>query len=499
MSSHTDRAGYALPPHYRVNASPAYFEDVPRGLVFQPHVYEMASYLVERAGLRAVVDVGAGNGEKLRPLGGRAEVMAIDHGANLARLSALGFARVLDHDVAAGMPDLPHDLLARAVVIAADIIEHLPDPGPLLDGLAHWAGKAPFVLLSTPDRVRVRGAADDGPPANPSHVREWSHDEFARALRAAGLGVGLIGHTINTDHHDVKSTLLAVAGTHADWRPSRRVPVLAIINAYNEEDIVGETVRHLLDDGIDVHVVDNWSTDGTLRVLDSMGAGGRLTVSRYPDHPSGEYEWHRLLEHTAAIAAQSPHAWVIHHDADELRASPWRGVGLADGIAFVDSLGYTAIDFTVVDFRPVGDDPVGDTWEQRVRHFEFGRRAGHFRQVKAWRQTPGVVVDLASSGGHDVTFGGRTVYPLKFLCRHYPLRSRAQAARKVFLDRAPRIARERQERGWHAHYDRFRSADDFRWDRHTLHAWSDVLFHSEFIVERLTGLGIPRTEHTDGR
>ena len=363
MTSSAHPPAYALPPGYRSNQTPEYFDDASRGVVFQPHVYELASYLVERGGLRTVIDIGAGNGAKLRPMAGRAEILAIDHGPNLARLDALGFARVLDHDVGDGLPDLPAELLDGAVVIASDILEHLPNPIPLLEGLARWAERCPLVLLSTPDRTRVRGAADEGPPANPSHVREWNLDEFARLLRATGLRSDLIGYTVNTDHHDVKSTMLAIAGRHAGWQSSPGVSALAIVHVYNEEDIVGEVVRHLLDNGVDVHIVENWSTDGTVRALESLPhVGERLTISRFPEQPTGEYEWHRMLSHTATLAAHSGYDWVIHHDADELRAAPWRGIGLRDAIGFVDALGYTAVDFTVVDFRPVDGRSVGATW-----------------------------------------------------------------------------------------------------------------------------------------
>ena len=50
----------------------------------------------------------------------------------------------------------------------------------------------------------------------------------------------------------------------------------------------------------------------------------------------------------------------------------------------------------------------------------------------------GTITAIASdmpSGGHQVQFRGRRICPVKFLSKHYPIRSQAHGERKVFEER----------------------------------------------------------------
>jgi hypothetical protein len=272
--------------------------------------------------------------------------------------------------------------------------------------------------------------------------------------------------------------------------------VLAVINVFNEADIIGETVDHFLREGVRVHAVDNWSNDGSFEILTALsGQDAALSVERYPERPVSEYRWGDQLHNVCQVAARERCDWVIHTDADERRCSPWPGVTLAEAIGFVDRLGYNAVDFTLIDFRFLkrGDgEPGAGTWEQRLRHFEFGRRPGHFRQVKAWRVQRDRPTDLWTTGGHEALFEGRRIFPLKFLSKHYPLRSAEHARRKIVVDRMPRFVPEEVARGWHVQYRGVPDGNVPGWSRAGLHAWSDHLFRTEFLVERVSGIGIER-------
>src|SRR4029450_12443802 len=57
------------------------------------------------------------------------------------------------------------------------------------------------------------------------------------------------------------------------------------------------------------------------------------------------------------------------------------------------------------------------------------------RQVRCWKKTASVV-DLASSGGHEVQLAGRTICPVRFILRHYPIRVQAHGERKIRERRA---------------------------------------------------------------
>src|SRR5262249_51229815 len=152
--------------------------------------------------------------------------------------------------------------------------------------------------------------------------------------------------------------------------------------------------------------------------------------------------------------------WFIHHDADEFRESPWEGVRLVDAIHRVDQADYNAIDFALFNFWPTDDRfRSGDDPRMTFNYFEPGRVWGK-DQVKCWKKGD-VAPDLLSSGGHDATFPGRRVFPLRFILRHYPFRSQAHAERKVFVERRPRFVPDEIASGWHVQYDAFEEGQSF--------------------------------------
>jgi len=71
------------------------------------------------------------------------------------------------------------------------------------------------------------------------------------------------------------------------------------------------------------------------------------------------------------------------------------------------------------------------------------------------------------------------------------LRSRRHAEKKIFRDRLPRIEEEARERGWHNYYDIYKHlgvAD--AWRKLDLMFFAKRDFYSEFLVERLSGIGV---------
>lgn len=97
-----------------------------------------------------------------------------------------------------------------------------------------------------------------------------------------------------------------------------RVPgsVWALMLVRDEEDIVGSTIAHLIEQGVSgVLVADHGSTDGTWRVLEDAAAGsGKVHVLR--DSEPGFYQGAK----TSFLARQAWRAgadWIIPVDADE--------------------------------------------------------------------------------------------------------------------------------------------------------------------------------------
>jgi Glycosyl transferase family 2 len=245
--------------------------------------------------------------------------------------------------------------------------------------------------------------------------------------------------------------------------------IIAIIAAFNEADIIGAVVSDLVTQGISVYVLDDGSTDGTLAAVEPFVGRGVIGVEQLFSSDAGpkSFHWERILRRKSELAAALDGRWFIHHDADEFRESPWRAVSLGDGIRRVDALGYNAVDFASFDFRPVddrfrpGDDP-RTAFEYYAPHTPYDRV-----QVRCWKKS-GQSVDLASSGGHDAKFAGRRVFPLRFISRHYPIRSQAHGERKVFGERRRGYLASERARGWHVQYDASRPGDTFLSDPSTL-------------------------------
>jgi len=259
--------------------------------------------------------------------------------------------------------------------------------------------------------------------------------------------------------------------------------VLSIIPAYNEADVIVPTIRALLDDGVEVLLVDNWSTDGTPQLV-SDAFGDRVAIERFPaSGDTGFNQWSDQLDRFNEIANQSNADWVTRHDADERRSGPWQHLNLRASLYRADMEGYNAVDHTVIEFPPVDNAfPAGSDYETYFTFFSPNEITANAKQIKAWKTRE---VDLRSSGGHEAVFPGRRVHPLNFLLKHYPVRSQAHGERKVLSERTPRITPEEKGR-WHTHYDHVRAGHVFLRDPRDLIA-SDDWFAERWLLERLYG------------
>jgi glycosyltransferase involved in cell wall biosynthesis len=116
----------------------------------------------------------------------------------------------------------------------------------------------------------------------------------------------------------------------------------AIGIVHNEQDIVGATVRHLLEQGVDqILVVNHRSTDRTADVLGAIGAEylGRIEV--WLDHD--RYFHQKKLTNELVAAARARGAdWILPFDADEFWV-PTKHRNLVDAVLAADIHGADTI------------------------------------------------------------------------------------------------------------------------------------------------------------
>jgi hypothetical protein len=172
--------------------------------------------------------------------------------------------------------------------------------------------------------------------------------------------------------------------------------------------------------------------------------------------------------------------------------APWPGLSYRDGLYLVDRAGFNCVDHTVIEFQPVDDGfTSGTDHEAHFRYFDFGKHPAHFQQRKAWKNC-GRPVSMAPSGGHDLPFEGRRIYPFKFLLKHYPVRSQSHGEKKVFRERRARWNPEERAKGWHTHYDSVQDGHVFVRPPAEQTRFEEDDFNTTYLVERLSGIGVIR-------
>lgn len=68
-------------------------------------------------------------------------------------------------------------------------------------------------------------------------------------------------------------------------------------------------------------------------------------------------------------------------------------MNVREAIAYVDRIGFNAIDHTVIEFFPIGNALyAGMDHEGDLKYFEFGKQESDFQQIKIWKNTGQPVV-----------------------------------------------------------------------------------------------------------
>jgi hypothetical protein len=462
--------------------------------LFYPHVYSLVEHIADCSGCRRVIALGCGQANGLASLPPRFELVGVDSEKSTRRCSRrYRFGEWISADFeTAPLLFADRSGLDSSVVLCLDAFGDLASSDHLLRTIRHLLEDAPHAVVATLDRELTRKMGNAG---KLHRAARWSFHEFIRLLESAELEVMFSGRTASDGRGRRKDAILAVVRKpQPPVVPPPDFRVVALIDAYNEEDVIASTLEHLIGQGVEVHLVDNWSTDGTVAIAEKYVGRGVRTITRFPDSgPSGTYDWYDQLQHAEVMAQQSDASWILRIDADEIRESPWPGISLRGALYQVDRAGFNAIDHTVLDFHPTGELSVdGMPVQDRMRYFEFGTRPGHFSQIRGWKRQPGPV-ELAWSGGHEVRFPERRVFPFKFLLRHYPIRSQEHGERKTLVERIPRVNRfDRQVRGWHTHHEELAKRQSFVRDPAELLRFDDETFYRDYVVERLSGVGIIR-------
>ncbi|WP_378126965.1 glycosyltransferase [Cohnella boryungensis] len=449
-----------------------------------PDVYLLADYLCVYFECRYIVVIGSGSDHVLPPLAAKYPIIGLEMKDRL-QASATRYPFVAWHghqlDGLQALP-IPDAVLRESLVMSLDERGDLHRPGGVLRCLGKAMDLSPACLLVTTLNHSMQ------------ELSQWTG-----MLRQEQLHVEFAGFTVNGNEDLRKHTMVSLIGNNR-WKAKLSAPikVAAIVTAYNEEDIIYQAIKKLLDQQIQVYVVENWSTDSTYEIVNTFHTHpGFLGCERFPANgPDSHFNWKKILDRVVEVTQGMDADWFIHNDADEIRQSPWPDKNLSEAIGYVDRMGYNAINHILIEFYPTDNaySPTMDH-EQHFRYFDYGKVESDFIQIKAWKRTD-QQVDLSKRGGHQALFEGRRVFPYLFVSKHYPYRSQQHAEKKIFRDRKARYAPEELAEGFHTHYDGYSQGQQFVRDPQQLIAFNESSYFPTHLVERLSGIGTNRVKAT---
>jgi SAM-dependent methyltransferase len=164
------KENYFIHGGYTARNDNEYCDDTSNDSQWQLEVYKFGREICDRDGLKTVCDVGCGSAYKLLEFFPDMETVGVDVPKTVEHLKAKWPQKNWVANFGSALP------FKVDLVIASDVIEHLPDPDVLLNYIAAIDPKK--ILISTPDRNLLRLGTFNGPPRNTAHTREWSFMEF---------------------------------------------------------------------------------------------------------------------------------------------------------------------------------------------------------------------------------------------------------------------------------------------------------------------------------
>jgi len=222
-----------------------------------------------------------------------------------------------------------------------------------------------------------------------------------------------------------------------------------MLPVYNEQDMVGEVIEHLLSEGLDLVVLDNGSTDGSYEVCKKFAEKGLVTLEQYS---SSSFNWPLLLRMLYDMALKKNPDWLVRSGQDEFLESGISNVSLKEAIVKEDEKGCNLIQFDVFEFFMTDADNLqAKSTRERFPYYSWQNED----QYRAWKYHPGIRVEDA--GGHYPIFPRHIKYKIanrKFVHRHYRYRNKQQAI-KNHLDRLNRLKGVPEAKlGWSANWKR---------------------------------------------
>lgn len=219
--------------------------------------------------------------------------------------------------------------------------------------------------------------------------------------------------------------------------------IIALMSVFNEERYIASVLRHSIEQGLLVYLINNSSTDRTEEIARTYLGRGLVGIETLP-RPDG-FDLPAILQRETELAFTLDGDWFVHLDADEFLVSGHAGLSLRDIFRDADRRGFNAIHFMEYVFVPTREHPTHehDRFLETMRwYYPFLPRTPH--RLIAWKRQR-QPVDLVTGAGHAVAFPGLRTYPRWPAMKHYVALSHEHACHKWV---AQTFSPSMQARGW---------------------------------------------------
>jgi len=205
-----------------------------------------------------------------------------------------------------------------------------------------------------------------------------------------------------------------------------RLSICSIIAVRNEFKYLNVLLPILAEQGIDVAIIDNESTDGSKELYSRFYGEPIISVETLPYR--GFFSLSEQLSAKQELCKNISHDWVIHQDADEIMEHYKAGKTLRDAIQEADEAGYNVLNFDEFVFLPSPnfDDSNGDFYLEILNYYFFEPRKNRLNRV--WKRTS--QLSNAASGGHLLQGNVLSTVPINHILRHYIVLSEYHAKKK---------------------------------------------------------------------
>ncbi len=221
--------------------------------------------------------------------------------------------------------------------------------------------------------------------------------------------------------------------------------LIALLAVKNEELYLRYCLQNLISQGFDVYLIDNESTDDTVKIAKEFLNKGVITIDSLKTN--GIFNLMKTLQYKESITNALDADWFMHTDADEIRLPHPPFKTIKEAVKKIESLGYNAVNFNAYYFLPEkGKSYVDRDYNKEMRYYYF--HSPHpLTHIKLWKNERRPM-SFGVSGGHQVSFEGMRIYPNPFILKHFIFLSEEHGIEKYSRNR--KLPEDEVKKlGWH--------------------------------------------------